>query len=267
MKVYVDVIVFENFIIDLFLLQITCKILRYKISKKIYFAALLGGVYSLVVVVKSLNYLTLFLFQTIIAFFMLRISVGKLNLKDSIKALSVFYVNSVLLCGTCLALSNINRSYSISNDYVIKDNFIKEILIAIIIIYLFANKFISYLKDRSMITNFLYQVEITINNVKYTINSFLDTGNELKEPITNLPCIIVENKFINKESIENLKTYHVPYSAIGGTGYLEGVVVDKVRIKGESSNKWKEIDAIICFCNETLSSSNEFNALLSRGII
>lgn len=267
MKVYVDVIVFENFIIDLFLLRITCKVLKYKSGKKIYFAALIGGLYSLVVVIKSLNFLTLFLFQTLIAFFMLRISIGKLNLKDSIKALCVFYINSMLLCGTCLALTNTNKSYSISSNYIIRDNLIKEILIAIIIVYLFLDRFISYLRDRSIVTNFLFQVEITVNNVKYTVNSFLDTGNELKEPITNLPCIIVENKLISKESIENLKTYHVPFSAIGGKGYLEGVIVDKVRIKGDDSNQWKEIDAIICFCNETLSSSNEFNALLSRGIL
>ena len=57
MKVYVDVIVFENFIIDLFLLRITCKVLKYKSGKKIYFAALIGGLYSLVVVIKSLNFL------------------------------------------------------------------------------------------------------------------------------------------------------------------------------------------------------------------
>jgi len=35
-----------------------------------------------------------------------------------------------------------------------------------------------------------------MDDIKYVIKGFLDTGNELREPITNLPCIIVEEKII-----------------------------------------------------------------------
>lgn len=38
-------------------------------------------------------------------------------------------------------------------------------------------------------------------------------------------------------------------------------------IKNEDSNSWTRVDAIVCGCERKLSKEDEFQALLSRGIV
>ena len=49
MIVYIDILIIENFIVNLFLLITTMKLLKYRYDKKIYIAAFLGGIYTLVI--------------------------------------------------------------------------------------------------------------------------------------------------------------------------------------------------------------------------
>ena len=50
MEVYIDIYIFENIVINLFLLLLTFKLLRFSFNKKnICIAAVLGGLYGLVI--------------------------------------------------------------------------------------------------------------------------------------------------------------------------------------------------------------------------
>ena len=134
------------------------------------------------------------------------------------------------------------------------------------IIYIIYERAHSYFRERIAVNSFTYDIELWISGTKHIIRGFLDTGNELREPITNLPCIIVEENYVSNCEMEEDKTYYVPYSAIGYAGKLQGFKGDKVRIRRDN-DEWREIEAIICPCREVLSRDREFNALLSRGVI
>ena len=140
------------------------------------------------------------------------------------------------------------------------------LLISIILVYIISDRVLSYLRERALITNFIYEVELYIRGVRYVVRGFLDTGNELRESITNLPCIIVEEKYINYFQEIDSNTYYIQYNGIGYRGKMKGFKVDKVILK-KSDNEEMEISAIICPCKEVLNKENEFNALLSRGVI
>lgn len=58
----------------------------------------------------------------------------------------------------------------------------------------------------------------------------------------------------------------IPYNTIGEEGDLKGFKYNKVRIRGENKD-WKNVEVIVCICKNKLSKNNEFNALLSRGVI
>ena len=58
----------------------------------------------------------------------------------------------------------------------------------------------------------------------------------------------------------------IPYSTIGEDGSLRGFKSKEVRIRGEDM-EWKSVEVIVCKCKNKLSKDNEFNALLSRGVI
>ena len=63
-----------------------------------------------------------------------------------------------------------------------------------------------------------------------------------------------------------IRDSNIPYNAIGYGGNLKGIRINNIKIKGREL-WYRQVDAIICPCVEKLSRENEFNALLSRGIL
>lgn len=266
MEIYLDVILLENFIVDIFLLKITSKALRKKITlKREFLGGGLATLYTLVMIFKSLKIFTLIPFQIIVLYEVINISFKDSNFIFKLKAMGTYLVGAFLLSGLCMMFS-VNGSFKkISNVYEIKDYSIKGLLISVMIVYMVFSRIFEYIKERALINNFTYDIEFFIGNSKYEIKGFLDTGNELREPITNFPCIIVEENFI--KNVSEKEVYYIPYKSIGYVGGLKGFLGKQVRIRQEKGGGWKEINAIICPCKEVLSKERDFNALLSRGVI
>ena len=170
------------------------------------------------------------------------------------------------LSGLCFALSFSQNSYKIGGAFRITNYSLKYLLLGIMIIYIFYERLSNYVKDKTCVNNYNYQIEFEVCDKKYSIKSFLDTGNELREPITNLPCILIEDKLISDIKFDDKNTYYIPYSSVGYSGNLKGIRINKVKIK-DNKSFYEEIDAIICPCKEKLSKENEFNGLLPRGIL
>lgn len=267
MEIYIDVILLENFIIDMFILIITSKILKIKYSNtNLIIASGIGAIYTMVGIFERLSIFSIFPFQVLVSWIMLRTLFNRRNINLEIKGVGVYVLIAFLLSGMCFGFTLWENNYSIYSSYVIRSSSIKYLAISIMLIYVIMDRLYNYLRERLLVTNFIYEIELHIRGVKYVIKGFLDTGNELREPITNLPCIIVEEKYLNyfKESEEN--TYYIPYSAIGFNGKIKGFKVDKVIIRGNGNDE-REISSIICPCRDVLNKEKEFNALLSRGVI
>jgi stage II sporulation protein GA (sporulation sigma-E factor processing peptidase) len=122
------------------------------------------------------------------------------------------------------------------------------------------------MKDKLFTNNFSFRIEFEIEKRKYSFESFLDTGNELSETITNLPCILIEENLMSDFDFYGKNTYEILYSSIGYGGSLKGIRVNNIKIINKGC-LYEKIDAIICPCKEKLSKENEFNALLSRGTV
>ena len=65
----------------------------------------------------------------------------------------------------------------------------------------------------------------------------------------------------------NLIKRIIRYKTIDSSDVLHGFRSDFIKIKGKDDSAWREIDAIICGCKTTLSKENDYQVLLSRGII
>ncbi|MDU1314142.1 sigma-E processing peptidase SpoIIGA [Clostridium septicum] len=266
MVVYVDVIFIENFIVNLFLLLITMRILRFGYKRSIYIGAAIGGVYTLALFMK-IPLLTTLVGKILVAGLMIMLTLDKKSIGNVTKAIITFFITSFTLCGICFAFALMQNEYSISTIFSISNYSIKYLIISIMLLYIVIVRVVDYLRERALIKNLLYDIEISYNNKKLCLKGFLDTGNELREPVTNLPCIIVENELIEEINIPNDKAYYISYSTIGESGKLKGFKGEKIRVRQENKD-WHTIDAIVCSCkNNRLSKDNEFNALLSRGII
>jgi stage II sporulation protein GA (sporulation sigma-E factor processing peptidase) len=170
------------------------------------------------------------------------------------------------LSGLCFLFSVKQNLYLIGTTFKIEKYSIKYIMLAIMILYIIYSRIIDYIKDKLFTDKFSFKIEFEIEERKYSFQSFLDTGNELREVITNLPCILIEESLINDVDFNSKNTYNILYSSIGHGGSLKGIRVNNIKIKNEDF-VYREIDAIICPCKEKLSKENEFNALLSRGVV
>lgn len=266
MIVYLDVLIFENCIVNLFLLTLTAQTLKIKISlKRIILSSILGSMYVLTIVLPQLNFFTNLFFKLLVALLMIFIIVKEKTLLFMLKGTIIFILYSVALAGICFYLSIKDGNGPIPNAYLFNFSY-KKLLLAIIIIYLLIFRLVSFIKERKLMKNLIFAVDVLIENKVYTVKALLDTGNELKESVSNLPVVLVERQVFNNINLSNYSKYHIPYSAVGGEeGEIIAIRPDRliININGEVEEK----NVLLGFIDKRLSRQNDYNGLLPRGII
>ena len=267
MEVYVDVVVFENFLIDLFLLLLTVKVLRYSYKPlNLYLASFIGGVYALSVF-SNLHFLSNFFVKASVAVIMVCITINDRSFLNIFKCSVVLFMLAFLLCGVCFGIAESKEVYYISDDFQIKSYSIKWVIFSLLLLYIVVVRISDHLRERAVVKNFIYDVYISLGDSSISIKGFLDTGNELRETATNLPCIIIEDRYLNRLNLNYGAKYVIQYKTISNDNCIYGFKCDEVKIRGENEKTWRNINAIVCSCKVKLSKENEFQALLSRGII
>ena len=266
MEIYADILILENCIVNFFLLTLTMKCIKHKCKMNaLIISSFIGGIYTIVLLIPKLNILASLPCELAVACIMIRLVYGKTSILNMIKVLGIFLMMTFTLSGICFLFSLKQNLYLLGNTFKIEKYSVKYIMLGIMIIYLIYSRFIEYIKDKLFTNNFSFNIEFEVEDRQYSFKSFLDTGNELREPITNLPCILIEENLINDINFEGKNIYYILYSSIGYGGKLKGIRVNNIKVKKKNC-LYEEIDAIICPCKEKLSNEHEFNALLSRGV-
>ena len=197
---------------------------------------------------------------------MILICQRKISIKNTLKATILFFLISFMLCGFGFSLYFMDNQYDFLNKFTMKDFSLNNLIVGIMILNIIFIRITELLKERFFIDNFIYDIELILNDKIINLRGFLDTGNSLREPMTNLPCIIIEKECFECFNLKEKEKFYINYKTIGNYGGIEGFVFEKVRIKKDKES-WIEIKAIICKSEVKLSKENEFNALLSRGVI
>lgn len=266
MVVYIDVIIFENFIINYFLIYITLQTIKKELDLKwASLAAFIGSIYVITLFFPKLNLLTLLPFKLLVAYFMIFVSIRNKGILFNIKATAVFILYSMVLAGLCFFIQ-IDQGINWNFSLVIINFSYKKLLLSLMILYIFIHRLITYVSDRKELSELIYNVDIFVKGKKKRVRAFFDTGNELREPVTNLPVILVEKNSLSNLSFDKMDKYYIPYNVINGfDGKLEGFKPDYITISlhGEIQRR----NVIVAFCENNLKDSRDYEALLSRGII
>ncbi len=133
-------------------------------------------------------------------------------------------------------------------------------------------------------------LKVCNNGKEQTLRAMIDTGNLLKDPITNSPVIIIEkNKLSNilpKEILENTdkiingryefsdeylkyasKFRVLPFSSLGKqNGMLLGFKVDKIEAEINNEEIIRE-DAIVGIYDKKLSNRNRYQGLIGLNYV
>lgn len=295
MTIYLDVIFLENIVINYIILYVTGIISKTQIKqKRLIVGALIGAFYSIIYYLLKLKIYSSFIIKIILSIVIIYVAFNSKKFKDLLKRVLLFYLTSFVFGGSAIAIIYMvnSQNITIQNGVLIGSYTIKTVLIGIVIAYFTIIFAFKILKTKISKKDLICEIEISFNNKKIKSKALIDTGNLLKEPITNLPVIVMEHtllyevlpkeilnnseeilggdfskipEYIKEEYSSKLKV--IPYSSLGKqNGMLLGIKGENlvVYLKDEILHLDK---AIIAIYNKSLTKRGEYRSLLGLGII
>ena len=228
MKIYLDLVMILNFLIDFILLLTVSVILKRNIKlTRIMLGAFIGGI-SVLFLFFNINSILLFLFKIIISILMIIVTFKYINIKYTLVNLLYLYMSSIIL-GGFLYLLNIEFSYKhigvifINNGLSI--NFIFLLIFSPLILYIY----IKQTKNLRYNYSNYYNIEIYIKGKSYKYTAYLDTGNILIDNMTGKPVILIDKRKI----LFNIKEFRlIPYMGVGGSSMIKVIKIDKLIFEG-----------------------------------
>jgi len=250
MKIYLDLVFLLNFGFD-FLLILTLNIVlkrRVKI-RRILLSSIVGAlsIFTLFITISSI---TLFLIKVIISIFMVLIAFGFKDIKYTFINLVYLYFISIILGGFLYYL-NLEFSYENVGLIFINKGFSINYIILIILSPIVLYFYVKQNRRMKNIYNNMYDVRIIYKNKTYNYTGFIDSGNNLVDPYTRKPIILVYDKRLSGNIL-------VPISTIDGSSMLKcfkaKVFINNREVKclvGISEEKIN-IDGVSCLINNRL---------------
>ena len=199
MTVYVDIILLENICMNFIILFSTAYIMKIQIKYlRIFISSLIGAIYAVLVYANILAIYTNIIMKIILSICMIYVAYKPKSLKGMIKELILFYLVSFALGGCAFALLYIVKPQEIliRNGVYIGTYPIKIALLGGIVGFVITYIGIRAVKNKIVKNEIIYTTQIKINNKFKLTKLLLDTGNMLKDPLTNSPVILVEKKIL-----------------------------------------------------------------------
>ena len=295
MYIYAEYLLLENIVINYIILYVTKRFTRTETHNvRLLLASVLGALYTLVVFFPSLKFMTRFVVKISISVLIIIVAFNPAKLKKFIKLFATFYVVAFVFAGAALALFYLTdvETYVGSGIFYIKDFPIKLLIFAVAMSSILIKFTWGYIQTKMSKSKAYIPITVSLNNRKADIVALLDTGNSLKDPISQTPVIIVQFSAIKEllpEQIQKLfikykennldvvsavmaetsnefKFRLIPYKSLGkDNGMLLGFKPDKVIIKDDDDKSISDI--VIGIYNNNLSNDDEYTALLHPEIL
>ncbi|MEI3357070.1 MAG: sigma-E processing peptidase SpoIIGA [Clostridia bacterium] len=295
MTIYVDVVLFENLIMNYIILFTTSQIL--KIEQKhirIILASLLGAIYSIIAYMNILDIYSKIPLKILLSIIIVYVAFNPQTVKKMWKYILFFYLVSFVFGGAAFSLIYIVKPQEIlmKNGLFLGTYPLKIAILGAIVAFITITIVFKLAKNKISKKDLFCEMEICINNKKIETKTMVDTGNMLKEPITNTPVVVVEHMLlyecIPKEILNNLeniiggdfsnisekikneyisKLKLIPFSSLGKqNGMLIGIKPDYIKIKTEEKENKIE-NVIIGIYNKSLTKKGEYRALIGMELV
>ncbi|MBQ3142012.1 MAG: sigma-E processing peptidase SpoIIGA [Bacilli bacterium] len=230
MKVYIDNLLFINFIFDtLILLTISIILKRNVRFRKI----IIGGIFASLSVLSlfiSINFILLFFLKIILMFLIVVITFGYKDLKYTLSNIFYFFIVNIVY-GGFLYFLNIEFSYKniglVFYKGKISISYLFLIIISPIILYIYTKGTLKLKNEYSL----MKKVDVYLKNGKIIkLNGYLDTANKLVDPYKKRMVIITNSKKVLK-NITDENILLVPYNTIDSSGLIKCILPSKVFIE------------------------------------
>lgn len=293
--VYFEKVLLINVFMNFLILWITSRLIREPLMPfRFLLGAILGGLYSFSLIIPALSVGVNFVSKLLFSLVMVRISYPWKGRRIYGKTLVYFYLTSFAFGGTIIALSNfVSQQRDLDGMF---NNFWQIVwgdiywIVPVFLIGVVSFGYWAPLIQRAILHQvYLFKVAIAYQGKTLETKGFLDSGNQLRDPMTQRPVILLDQKIVKEILGENLaikiqETNElepwqrilviqeldpewsgwriIPYCAVGKQeGKLLAFTLDQVVIfeaKGQ-----KRFDKVIAAISDTpLSTNNQYEVLL-----
>ena len=295
MTIYIDVVFLENLVMNSIILVASGIILKKKMKWiRIILASSLGAIYTIIGYISVLEIYSNLILKVILSILIIYIAFNPQTVKQLWKDLLIFYLTSFVFGGVAFALIYVVKPQDIlmKNGLFLGTYPLKTVLLAAIVAFIIIIAAFAIVKTKFSKKDMFCDVEVELNNKMIKTRAMIDTGNLLKEPITNTPVIVVEHTLlyecVPKEILDNLesilggelvkipeevrneyisKLKLIPFASLGKqNGMLVGIKADSLKIIQDDQEKENK-NVIVGIYNKSLTKRGEYRALIGMDLV
>lgn len=294
--VYVDVLLLENIAINFIILAATSHFSRVKVSTvRLFLGALIGAVYVVAAFFPGFEIYFTLIAKLILSLVIIAVTFWPEKIKDFIRLTGVFYLVSFVFGGAAFGLFYFLESGGmLYNGVFYINNFpLRTLILSSAIAYIVIRISWDFVKSKMTKENIMIPVSIKFREKSVSIKALIDTGNSLKDPISNMPVVVVEycvlkdilpeeiSEVFSVGSEDNLDLVSqavvntnwasrfrlIPFTSLGKeNGILIGFKPDGIEV-GEQDKKRDYQDVIVGIYNKKLSHDQSYKALLGLDLV
>ena len=287
--VYLDILILLNSIINFYILFITGAMSRSRIIRpRLLIGGLVGGLLSATVLLPEMNEVLSLLFKALTSAGIVYISFEPLGKSVFFRryayfmAVNFIFAGAVLFC--CFAFDTPLVYYNNSHFYF--DIGAPFLIVIATLTYILITITVKRSEQPVHIQDY-YDLEIYKSGEKVQCTAFADTGNSLKDVFTGDPIVVVDYSAVDKLLPGTFRSYFVsgdvaddidsvaasegaeeirlvPFSSVGGAGFLKAFRCDEIRIVGDTK-VYSLSRGYIAVYNGELSSGN-YSAIINPEI-
>ncbi len=292
--IYIDVIIMENIIMNYIILWVTGKFLKAGSSGiRLFLAALTGAGYMvLMIMLPGVKVYYTFLGKFLLSLLIVAIAFSPAKINSFLKSLAAFYITTFIFAGAAFAFIYINNTGGIVKNgviYIFWESKWTTLLLSIITSIIILRVFWELVQSRISKEKLLRNVEVYFEKKVIAVSALVDTGNSLRDPLTNLPVMVIEFSVLEEILPDEIKEIFIgkrdedlalvssivtksnwlsrfrliPFTSLGKeNGMLIGFKPDCIKI-GDDIDKRDIKNVIVGIYNKALSRNEHYRALLS----
>jgi stage II sporulation protein GA (sporulation sigma-E factor processing peptidase) len=245
MVVYIDLIFLLNFSIDWTLLWATAQARRMRMRWwRGALSSAIGASYVLMLFLPSLSFMFTFLIKCVISVLMIIVAFGFGGLQSFLRNLGLFYLINFAAAGAIFGIGYVLQSSGeLMNGMFVSrsgglhfrlEQYVLWFIVPtfILALWLYRVVWLSS-KRREAVTGFMAEVRIYIEGVETVCQGLIDTGNQLYDPLTRTPVMVLEasewKSYMPDSWLQRIKNAEVD-QIISAIGTEECLWQDRLRL-------------------------------------
>ena len=294
MTVYLDILFLMQWLIHMLLL-ITTGILsgRSIHTGRLLIASALGSLYSVLFLFPGWRMIYSVCFMVIFSLLIVSVGFSFQHIKQWLRTVMCFYLSSFIMGGAVYAIlfsTGIGiRFHAVTVNGVLYMNIPWQVPVLSILLCTMLASTVGMTVQKAYQKNSLYcEIYVKHDGRSVHAKALMDSGNFLKEPLTNAPVILLEHRvaerLLSKEFLRVLEQWHqnprnetellmkwkirlIPYRSIGEeNGILVGFIPDNVSIDFEK-RKTTHRNIVVACTEGSLSTDGSFAAIIDANYV